>query len=493
LGIAILTIVHLRLSIPGPITQFSTADNPTAKESSLMARFYTFTYLPVFNFKMLIYPHTLSFDWGMDAIPRITSLFDSRNLASLMFYSAMIRIIYKSYNALRRGAIKSTNMIRGHNKLGRSIQNRKHVIHFSAAVNDAMSSNMQSNQLYDNGNNSCSKCKHCGLISSTSSKYPRHSSNDSNRNCRINNSVGFTAASLCSASNGGNGKKKQVLSLSPLKKYIRNNNLYSSCSNCLCEYSRDNNNNNVNFYERSCSNLSSSTTSSFSYQQQQQHQQQQQQQQQQYSNKQHQYQMNGHCVKSSVKNLSNKFESFVDQIQSAEESIKQSTKLHWASATLLSITILILPFLPASNMFFYVGFVVAERILYLPSVGYCLLIGLGLGKLINFNVHLNKSKASNSTKMRQHQKLDKHRHHNDVRSIAIIVFLIILISGCSFKTMLRNQDWRDEESLYRSAIKVNPPKGKLKSILKKVNVEMCCFSLFSPFSFQNDHHHQHHH
>jgi protein O-mannosyl-transferase len=434
LGIAILTTIHLRLSIPGPTTHFATADNPTSKDNSLMTRFYTFSYLPVFNFKMLIYPHTLSFDWGMDAIPRITSLFDSRNLASLMFYSAMIRIIYKSYVALRRGAATSmkSNIRTSYSKLGRSIQNRKHVIHFSA-VNDVMSSNLQSNQLYDNENN-CSKCKQSGLV--TSSKYrDRHLNNESS--CR----VGFAAASFCAATNVGGGKKKQVLSLSPLKKYIRNNNLYSSCSNC--EYTKDNNNNNVSLYEKSC-NSSSALSTSFYHQQQQQ-----------------QYQMNGHCVKSSVKNLSNKFESFVDQIQSAEESIKQRTKLHWASATLLSITILTLPFLPASNMFFYVGFVVAERILYLPSVGYCLLIGLGLGKLINFNVHLNKSKASNSTKLRQQQKFtDKHRHHNDARSIAIIVFLIILISGCSLKALLRNQDWHDEESLYRSAIKVNPPKGK---------------------------------
>lgn len=34
-----------------------------------------------------------------------------------------------------------------------------------------------------------------------------------------------------------------------------------------------------------------------------------------------------------------------------------------------------IPFIPASNLFFYVGFVVAERVLYLPSIGFCLLLG----------------------------------------------------------------------------------------------------------------------
>lgn len=423
-----------------------------------MTRFYTFSYLPAFNFKMLLYPHTLSFDWGMDSIPRITSLFDSRNMVSLMFYSAVIRIIFKSLSVLRHmsSKTKTRTSSSGNNvhisKLGRSMHNRKHVIHLSTAVNsDAVSTNSNSNHLYENENN----CPKCGL----SPKYHQHNQQRhvNNANCRSSgtnamaNVTGFTAASLCTGGCNNNSKsKKQVLSLSPLKKYIRNNNLYSSCSNC--EYLKDNNNNNLIGYESSNSSL---TKSSFYH-----------------SNNNNNNKLNGNCVKT----LSSKFENFVDQFQSAEESssIRRSSKLHMASATLLSITLLVLPFIPASNLFFYVGFVVAERILYLPSVGYCLLIGLGLGKLINFNVHLNKSKAS---KVKQQQKFDKqqrHQHHrnNDVRSIAIIVFLIILISGCSLKTLLRNQDWHDEESLYRSAIKVNPPKGEsnLAKILQNWNL-----------------------
>ena len=40
-----------------------------------------------------------------------------------------------------------------------------------------------------------------------------------------------------------------------------------------------------------------------------------------------------------------------------------------------SLSLMALPFLPASNLFFYVGFVVAERVLYIPSAGFCLLSG----------------------------------------------------------------------------------------------------------------------
>uniref|UniRef100_A0A671QAS9 dolichyl-phosphate-mannose--protein mannosyltransferase n=1 Tax=Sinocyclocheilus anshuiensis TaxID=1608454 RepID=A0A671QAS9_9TELE len=48
------------------------------------------------------------------------------------------------------------------------------------------------------------------------------------------------------------------------------------------------------------------------------------------------------------------------------------------SVVVLSLGLLVLPFIPATNMFFYVGFVLAERVLYIPSMGFCLLVTIGL-------------------------------------------------------------------------------------------------------------------
>lgn len=109
-----------------------------------------------------------------------------------------------------------------------------------------------------------------------------------------------------------------------------------------------------------------------------------------------------------------------------------------SAAILLSIALLALPFLPAANLFFYVGFVVAERILYLPSVGYCLLVGLGVGKLMD--------------PRRGPLRSQRKRY-------AVMACVSVMLIACSVKTVYRNFDWRDEESLYRSAIGVNPPKG----------------------------------
>lgn len=50
---------------------------------------------------------------------------------------------------------------------------------------------------------------------------------------------------------------------------------------------------------------------------------------------------------------------------------------------LLALSMIIIPFIPATNLFFPVGFVVAERILYIPSMGFCILVSLGI--LVSFH------------------------------------------------------------------------------------------------------------
>lgn len=49
----------------------------------------------------------------------------------------------------------------------------------------------------------------------------------------------------------------------------------------------------------------------------------------------------------------------------------------------MGFSLILLPFIPASNMIFKVGFVIAERNLLLPSAGFCFLVGLGFKKLEN--------------------------------------------------------------------------------------------------------------
>lgn len=91
---------------------------------------------------------------------------------------------------------------------------------------------------------------------------------------------------------------------------------------------------------------------------------------------------------------------------------------------LVSMAILALPFVPATNIFFYVGFVVAERVLYIPSVGYCIMVAVGLDLLW---------RCCSDSRMR----------NCIIGSVCIILILF------SMKTVHRNRDWKDGETLYR--------------------------------------------
>uniref|UniRef100_A0A8C9X3J9 dolichyl-phosphate-mannose--protein mannosyltransferase n=1 Tax=Sander lucioperca TaxID=283035 RepID=A0A8C9X3J9_SANLU len=110
---------------------------------------------------------------------------------------------------------------------------------------------------------------------------------------------------------------------------------------------------------------------------------------------------------------------------------------------LFSLGILSLPFIPATNLFFYVGFVIAERVLYIPSIGFCLLVSAGARTLY----------------VRQRTRGCK----------ALLLCLctgLVLLNG--LRTVQRNSDWSNEENLYKSGISVNPAKawGNLGNVLK---------------------------
>uniref|UniRef100_A0A667HXU4 dolichyl-phosphate-mannose--protein mannosyltransferase n=1 Tax=Lynx canadensis TaxID=61383 RepID=A0A667HXU4_LYNCA len=90
---------------------------------------------------------------------------------------------------------------------------------------------------------------------------------------------------------------------------------------------------------------------------------------------------------------------------------------------LVGLLFLVFPFIPASNLFFRVGFVVAERVLYMPSMGYCILFVHGLSKLCTW---LNRCGATTLT-----------------------VSTVLLLLLFSWKTVKQNEIWLSRESLFR--------------------------------------------
>ncbi|XP_062348462.1 protein O-mannosyl-transferase TMTC1 [Cinclus cinclus] len=101
---------------------------------------------------------------------------------------------------------------------------------------------------------------------------------------------------------------------------------------------------------------------------------------------------------------------------------------------LVGLLFLVFPFIPASNLFFRVGFVVAERVLYMPSMGYCILFVHGLKKLSTW--------------------LNKWR-------IAVPALFALLLLLFSWKTVKQNEIWLSRESLFSSGVKTLPHNAKV--------------------------------
>uniref|UniRef100_A0A8C6M9W3 dolichyl-phosphate-mannose--protein mannosyltransferase n=1 Tax=Nothobranchius furzeri TaxID=105023 RepID=A0A8C6M9W3_NOTFU len=107
----------------------------------------------------------------------------------------------------------------------------------------------------------------------------------------------------------------------------------------------------------------------------------------------------------------------------------------------LGLVLLLVPFLPACNIFFRVGFVVAERVLYLSSAGYCLLLAFSLGHC-----------CCHWTKQRK------------LLCVLVLALLCVYVVRCA----LRSHQWRSEQSLFFSALSVCPLNAKVKAQLPSV-------------------------
>ncbi|XP_067669519.1 protein O-mannosyl-transferase TMTC4-like [Haliotis asinina] len=100
-----------------------------------------------------------------------------------------------------------------------------------------------------------------------------------------------------------------------------------------------------------------------------------------------------------------------------------------------SLTVLGVPFLPASNLFFRVGFVIAERILYLSCAGFCMLVVLG-AKQICLRAHSSTKKGL---------------------STGFIVLILLFV----LRSIERSLDFRTGLSLYTSGAKVCPLNARI--------------------------------
>ncbi|XP_032517766.2 protein O-mannosyl-transferase TMTC4-like [Danaus plexippus] len=110
-----------------------------------------------------------------------------------------------------------------------------------------------------------------------------------------------------------------------------------------------------------------------------------------------------------------------------------------ARLLIMSVVLISLPFLPASNIVYPVGFVIAERILYIPSIGYCFLIAIGANKIV--------------------RKIN--------RKVVICGFYAMILIYL-LKSWNRSFDWRSEYDLFTNALNVCPLNAKVHYNVAKV-------------------------
>lgn len=148
---------------------------------------------------------------------------------------------------------------------------------------------------------------------------------------------------------------------------------------------------------------------------------------------------NGHSCSSDYEHST--FYSNSVQMNGANGTAKHysSSLPNTESLVVFSLGLLAIPFIPATNLFFYVGFVVAERVLYIPSMGFCLLVAVGMRAL-----YIRLRRKSSRT--------------------LVLGFSAALVLLFGIKTVLRNRDWQNEEMLYKSGISVNPAKGNFNPL-----------------------------
>lgn len=192
-------------------------------------------------------------------------------------------------------------------------------------------------------------------------------------------------------------------------------------------------------------------------------------------------------------------ETTSEQVSEEENWLDELNTIGW------SLIWLVIPFLPASNLFLPVGFLVAERTLYLPSFGFCLLVANLVDYLepvlLTFwaqfvaQVGEKKKKQSSSSAKQDQQKYHEQKGNNGKsfawvggQSLAKIMMakfekvskakpdrnitaklaliLPLLIFGAS-KSVERNQQWLSEVSLYSS----NLEQSRAKSLANLATLE----------------------
>jgi tetratricopeptide (TPR) repeat protein len=122
---------------------------------------------------------------------------------------------------------------------------------------------------------------------------------------------------------------------------------------------------------------------------------------------------------------------------------------HWSFAALLALA----PYLVIGNLFFDIGTIFAERLIYFTSAGFCLLLGLLLGDIA---AGLPRSRAVPAPP-------------GTIRLVGLAI--AILVAAFAILTWARCHEWRNDETLFSAATRVRPASPRAHYIVGKLHAD----------------------
>ncbi|KAK9908411.1 hypothetical protein WJX75_007517 [Coccomyxa subellipsoidea] len=146
--------------------------------------------------------------------------------------------------------------------------------------------------------------------------------------------------------------------------------------------------------------------------------------------------------------------------RSARQVALARRRQRWRS--FVGLGLIVAPFIPASNLFFWVGTYIGERLLYAPSIGYCILLADLVAWLAGDALPGILQLWRESPGHLKDEGLKSERRKMGMRGRVAAVLLVVMLTGYTWRTFDRNWDWEDEERLFRSALKVCPGSAKVQ-------------------------------
>ena len=115
-----------------------------------------------------------------------------------------------------------------------------------------------------------------------------------------------------------------------------------------------------------------------------------------------------------------------------------------------------LTFLPASNLLFPTGTIMAERVMYLPSLGVIALAIIGVERGLQPVGYVAQTSASAAWHPSELRRGTPERQRREARQSCVSLALVRRRRSFAVRTWIRNNDWQSDVSLWTATVQTSP-------------------------------------